>query len=173
MKAWLAEQGNERFHLELRVLYAARHSKPMLCSISAVRISLVLLLLLAVAALALFAFSATPVVTLPSNLATLGRSTPVSVHVSDPHGVKYLKAWVEQNGTPYAAWETNEPVRRVQWARHVADRDWTFTAGSRQAPQLKDGKARLIVEAASNDFRGKITRAEREVTIVTQAPMVP
>jgi murein DD-endopeptidase MepM/ murein hydrolase activator NlpD len=56
------------------------------------------------------------------------------------------------------------------WRRGVADREWNFTAGTGTIPQLRDGKARLIIEATSNDFRGKKTRWEREVTVVSRPP---
>ena len=39
-------------------------------------------------------------------------------------------------------------------------------------PQLKDGKAQLIVEVTSNDFRGKTVRLERDVMVVTQPPVL-
>jgi len=39
-------------------------------------------------------------------------------------------------------------------------------------PQLKDGKAELIVEATSNDLLHRSAHVERELTIVTQPPTV-
>jgi hypothetical protein len=45
-------------------------------------------------------------------------------------------------------------------------------AGTKTTPQLKDGKAKLIVEATSNDLLGKTARLERDVTVVTQPPTV-
>jgi murein DD-endopeptidase MepM/ murein hydrolase activator NlpD len=80
--------------------------------------------------------------------------------------------WAEQNGNRYAVWETTLPTRRIFWQRGLADREWTFNAGTQTAPQLKDGKAELIVEATSNDFRGKTASATREVIVVTQAAAV-
>jgi hypothetical protein len=50
------------------------------------------------------------------------------------------------------------------------DSTWEFTAGIKTTPQLKQGKAKLIVEATSNDSLKKIGRAERDVTVVTQPP---
>lgn len=83
-----------------------------------------------------------------------------------------MRAWVEQNGNSYGVWETSAPSRRVFWRRGLADSDWTFHVGTQNAPQLKDGKAQLVVEATSNDFRGKTARLEREVTVVTQPASV-
>ena len=49
---------------------------------------------------------------------------------------------------------------------------WNFTAGVKTTPQLKDGKAKLIVEATSNGMMHKSARIERDVTVVTQPPTV-
>jgi len=125
-----------------------------------------------IAAVVLFAFSASPVISLPSSLSALGQSTSLTLRVSDPHGARSVAAWVEQNGSRYAVWQTTQPARRIFWQRGVADGEWTFKTGTQSVPQLKDGKARLIVEATSNDFRGKITSAERELMVVTQPPRV-
>ena len=92
--------------------------------------------------------SATPVVDLPSPVTTIGQSTPITVHVRDPHGVRRVAAFVEQNGARYRVWELAQPSR-------VPDGTWNFTAGVNTTPQLQDGKAKLIVEATSNDLLRK------------------
>lgn len=121
----------------------------------------------------LFAFSSTPLITLPSSLSAIGRSTPVAIRVSDPHGIRSAKAWIEQNGNSYTVWETTTtPSRRIFWRRGVPDTQWTINAGTQNLPALKDGKAQLVVEATSNDFRGKTVSAAREVIIVTQPAVV-
>src|SRR5215470_19406412 len=117
-------------------------------------------------------FSATPVITLPNSPSALGKSTPVTVHISDPHGIRSARSWIEQNGARYLVWEVNLPSRRIFWSRGQADTEWKFDAGTRNASQLKDGRAQLIVEAKSNDFRAKTATLEREVTIVTQPAVV-
>ncbi len=104
-----------------------------------------------------------PVVDVPSSITTLGQATPVTVQVHDPRGVRKITATVEQNGTSYAVGETTQPSK-------VADSNWTFTAGVKATPQLKDGAAKLIVEATSNDLLGKKAHAERDVTVVTRPP---
>ena len=130
----------------------------------------VILLLVVLPVVLLFALSATPVVTLPASLMALGQATPVSVQVSDPHGVRRLAAFVEQEGTRYPVGEVTHPARRIRWQRGTPDLAWNFTAGLKNTPQLRDGKARLIVEATSNDFRGTTTQVARELTVVTRPP---
>jgi murein DD-endopeptidase MepM/ murein hydrolase activator NlpD len=118
----------------------------------------------------LFAFSATPAIRVSLPGAGLGQATPVAVHVHAPHGVRRLTAVVEQNGVKLPAWENSQPSRRFRWLRHAPDHDFHFVAGARSIPQLKDGPARLIVEATSNDFRGETARWEQAVTVATRPP---
>ena len=109
--------------------------------------------------------SATPVVNLTYPVTVLGQATPISVHVSDRNGIRGLTASVEQGGTTYPVWQLPQPSTD-------ADSTWKFTAGVKTTPELKDGKAKLIVEATSNDLLRKSGRWEGEVTVVTQPPSV-
>jgi murein DD-endopeptidase MepM/ murein hydrolase activator NlpD len=113
----------------------------------------------------LLARSATPVVDLPSPVSSLGQATPITVRVRDPRGIRKLAAFVEQNGARYGVWETAQPS-------DLADSTWNFTAGVKTTPQLQNGKARLILEATSNDLLRKTARLELEVTVVTQPPII-
>jgi murein DD-endopeptidase MepM/ murein hydrolase activator NlpD len=113
----------------------------------------------------LFALSKTPTLDLPSPVATLGQATPITVHVRESGGIRKLVAFVEQNGTRYRVWESPQPSRD-------SDGSWSFTSGIKSTPQLKDGKAELILEATSNGLLHKTGILERELTVVTQPPMV-
>jgi murein DD-endopeptidase MepM/ murein hydrolase activator NlpD len=113
----------------------------------------------------LVAFSATPVLDLPSTAGTIGQATPITLHVHDRHGIRRIGAVVEQNGSRFPVWENLQPSR-------ASDSTWNFTAGSGTTPQLKDGKATLVIEATSNDLLRKTARLEREVTVVTRPPTV-
>jgi hypothetical protein len=120
-------------------------------------------LVILVAIVVVFRRSATPVVVLPSSTTTLGQATPVTVQVHDPRGVRKITATVLQNGVSYPVGETANRLTG-------ADNTWSFTAGAKAAPQLKDGAAKLIVEATSNDLLGHKARLERDVTVVTRPP---
>lgn len=124
---------------------------------------IVLIIVILLPIVFLVARSATPVVDVPSPIATLGKATPVTVHVRDPRGIRRLEASVEQNGVRYPVWKADQPSR-------VIDSTWNFTVGIKSTPQLKDGNAKLILEATSNDLLRKTARWEREVTVVTQPP---
>lgn len=120
----------------------------------------------------LLVLSASPVIQLPASLTAIGVSTPVPVHVSDPHGVRRIDIFLEQNGVRYEAASVTQASHRVFWDRHAPERTWTLPVGTKTTPQLKDGKATLVVEATSNDFRGSTARLTREVTVVTSPPTV-
>jgi murein DD-endopeptidase MepM/ murein hydrolase activator NlpD len=145
----------------------------VLSLLTIVRIFLVILILVVVLPIAVLqVLSATPVVELPSSLSALGTATPLAVHIRDPHGVRKIVALVEQNGVRYKAWENGQPARRVFWQRYLPESTWNFSVGTKSTPQLKDGKARLIIEVTSNDFRGKTVSVARDVNVVTQPPML-
>ena len=89
----------------------------------------------------LFLRSATPVVDLPTPPTSLGQATPVAVHVQDPHGVRSAAAIVEQNGVRYQVWKLSQPTT-------AADSTFSFAAGVKATPHLKDGKAKRALASA-------------------------
>jgi len=109
--------------------------------------------------------SVTPAVDLVSPVAVLGQATPISVHVRDRHGVRRVAAFIEQNGTRYQVWEDLHPSAQM-------DSTWTFTAGVKTTPHLQNGKAKLVIEASSNDFLRKTGRWQAEITVLTSPPSV-
>jgi murein DD-endopeptidase MepM/ murein hydrolase activator NlpD len=129
-----------------------------------VRKVLLVLIVIAVVAVALVGMrSSTPAIEIPNSIHSLGQSTTISVHVRNAHGVRRAMAFVEQNGTRYQVWEMSQASKAPESA-------WNFTAGIKTTPQLRDGRARLIVEATSNDLRAKTGHAERDITVVSQPP---
>ncbi len=113
----------------------------------------------------LMARSATPVIDLPNPVSSIGTATPITVHVQDKNGIRQLAAFVEQNGNRYKVGESPLPLNGQEGS-------WTFSAGTRTTPQLQEGKARLILEAISNDMLRKSAHLQRDITIVTKPPMV-
>lgn len=109
--------------------------------------------------------SAKPVVDLSSPVASIGQATSITVHVRDPHGVRKVEAAIQQGGASYSVWQLSQPSS-------AADGVFTFQAGTKTTPQLKDGQAKLIVTATSNDLLRKTATLEHDVTIVTQPPTV-
>jgi murein DD-endopeptidase MepM/ murein hydrolase activator NlpD len=120
----------------------------------------------------LLAVSTSTTLTLAPAVASIGVTTPVTVHVANPHGVRRVSAYVEQNGTRYPVFEQTAPAHRLLWNRNEPPRTITFEAGKNKASNLKEGKARLVVETVSNDLRGSTDTAVSDVDVVLSAPRV-
>ena len=135
------------------------------------RFLFLLVVLAVIAALALYFLSAAPVISAPP-VTSIGQATPITVRIADPHGVRHVAAYLEQNGQRYTVGEQGQAARLFRWKRHQPDATATFIAGAKSMPQLKDGKAQLILEATSNDFRAQTARVGWEVTVVTRPPEV-
>ncbi len=103
---------------------------------------------------------------------SIGFSTPVTVHLANPHGVREVRGLVTQGGAEYPVFDSKSSATRVFWSRHQAPRTVTFNAGKSQAANLKEGPARLVVEAVSNDFAGHTDSTAFDVTVVLGAPRV-
>jgi len=103
---------------------------------------------------------------------TVGMATPVKISLSNPHGVRRVSAYLEQNGTRYAVFEKTNPARWFVWSRNEPPQTISFEAGKDKAPNLKEGKAQLIVEAVSNDLRSSTSTATSDVDVILTAPRV-
>jgi hypothetical protein len=133
---------------------------------------LVVVVLVALGAIALFVISGHTAVALTPPPASVGVSTPVTVHLSNPHGERRVTAYLEQNGARYQVFDQQSPATRLFWHRHEAARSVTFDTGKNKAPDLKEGKARLVVEAVSNDLRGSTDSVAADVNVVLAPPSV-
>jgi murein DD-endopeptidase MepM/ murein hydrolase activator NlpD len=103
----------------------------------------------------------------------IGVSTWVGVRVANPHGTRDLTAWIEQNGTKAVLMQTKNPADRLKfWLAQVPDQDIHFMAGSKEAPSLKEGNARLVVEGQSNDLRGATDTISTDVDVVLRPPSI-
>ena len=58
------------------------------------------------------------------------------------------------------------------WRKHEQPTTFTFDAGKTKAPNLKEGKARIVVETVSNDLRGRKDTTAQDVNVVLTAPRV-
>jgi hypothetical protein len=138
-----------------------------------VKAILILVFLAFVGVVVLFAMSNGTVVAIQPGVSTVGVSTPVSVQVSNPHGVRSVRAWIEQNGAQQVLLEqAAKPSRLMFWKKHDSPATYTFDAGKTKAPNLKEGKARIVVETVSNDLRGSTDSAATDVNVILTAPRV-
>ena len=81
--------------------------------------------------------SARPVLDLPSPLPSIGQAASLTLHISDPRGVRKVEAFVEQNGARFLVWQLAQPSG-------AAYNTWSFQVGTKTTPQLRDGPAKLI-----------------------------
>lgn len=133
----------------------------------------ILAALLVGAGLILFLLSSSTAIEVEPAVKVVGVETPIAVRLTNPHGVRRFSASIEQNGARQAVFVEEHPASRfLFWRKREAPRTVRFAAGRKQYPALKDGKARLILEAQSNDFRGAASRAAIEVDVVTRPPSV-
>lgn len=103
---------------------------------------------------------------------SIGVSTPVTVQLANPHGVRAVRGFVVQGGVQHPVFESKSAATRLFWRRHQAPWTVTFNAGKSQASNLKEGPARLVIEAVSNDFAGHSDTAAFDVTVVLEPPRV-
>ncbi len=134
---------------------------------------LILVILAAGFAMTLAVLSDHTAVSITPAVQTVGVATPVTVRVQNPHGVRRVHAYLEQNGTQYPLLDASSPSHRLTFFNvHEAPRTVSFEAGKNKAPNLKEGKARLVVEAVANDFRGSTDQTAEDVNVVLSATRV-
>jgi len=137
------------------------------------RILLALLLVVLIGPpLLLLLLSTAPKVELDPTISAIGTSTPVKVRITDPHGVRHISAWVEQNGSRYQVYDQSRPSTRLFFFKNQKPEDVVFEAGTKSAAAVKDGKARLIVEATSNDLRGSGAEDSHDINVITRPPSI-
>jgi hypothetical protein len=139
-----------------------------------VRLALIILVALLIAVpVCLLMLSGGTVLKIDPPVTAIGTVTPVQVHIENSHGVRRITGVIEQGGSRYTVFDVHEaPHRLMFWRRHVASQVKTFPVGKQQAPALHDGKARLMIEAESNDLWGRVDSIESEVEIITQPPRI-
>lgn len=132
---------------------------------------IVVLALIAVPATLFFLSSGTRIEISPQ-VKAVGDSTPVHVLLANPHGVRRVTAILEQDGKSYAVPGPQQPAHRFRFFKNAPPSSVTLNVGRGNAPALHDGKAKLIVQAQSNDMRGKTDSLSYDVDVITQPPHV-
>jgi hypothetical protein len=106
-----------------------------------------------------------PVVRLAKPIVAIGQDTPIDVVAEDPHGIKSVTAFVEQDGQ-------RQNVFTDQNKSKQASRTVAFPAGKKEASFLKEGAAKIVIEVKSNDFRSATTTLSQDVQVVLRPPTV-
>jgi hypothetical protein len=132
----------------------------------------VLAAVLILPAVILLLLSGSTTLTVEPPIKVVGADTPVRVTASNPHGMRRFTAAIEQDGVRHVVHQSSEPASRfLFWRRRDPTREIRFNASAKKAG-VKNGKARLIVEAVSNDLRARTDRAAFDIEINTRPPAV-
>ncbi len=102
---------------------------------------------------------------LPRPATAIGLSTSVLVEVDAPHGVKAFSASVEQNGQSQTVYQDKTRTKQRVGA-------YTFSVGQKEAAFLKEGPARLVIRASSNDVRGATSELSQDVQVILRPPTI-
>ena len=98
-------------------------------------------------------------------VAAIGTSTNISVETDDPVGIKAFSAAIEQNGQSQVVYENKPNTKQKMMI-------FTFSAGKKQAEFLKEGPAKLVVKAKTNDLRGATTTLTQDVQVELRPPTI-
>ena len=137
------------------------------------KFAITLFILAVIAAGTLFRLSSHSTLAFDPAPKAIGAGTPITVRAANPHGLRRIDAVIEQNGSITKLTEAaNPPARFNFWRAHVPPQDFHFTAGGSSASNLKEGKARIIFQAQSNDFRGLTDEIAADVDVILRPPSV-
>jgi hypothetical protein len=131
-----------------------------------------IVVLVVIGVIALFVMSTDTVLTINPEVKIIGMTTPVTVKIANPHGVRRFDAYIEQSGARFPLAEVKTPAHRFFWRRHQAARTVTFDAGKTKAPNLKEGDARIVVETDADDLAGHTDSTSAAVKVILAPPTV-
>ncbi len=125
-----------------------------------------ILLILVVAAFGFVWFSGKTVeLSLPKPVVAIGSETPITVNATGPNGLKSFSATIEQDGQNQTVFTNGSKTKQ-------RSRTYTFPVGRKEASFLKEGPAKLVFSAKSNDPRGRQTQISQQVQVVLHPPTI-
>ncbi len=133
---------------------------------------LVVLVLLVVGAPVALYVSSKPATITVDPVKFIGNSTPVSVRIESPHGVRKLTVEVQQDGKSWSATSVETSARRVLIERQAKPVTIVANTGRKMMPGLHDGKARIVVTAVANDFQAQTATKTLDIDVMTAPPTV-
>jgi hypothetical protein len=132
----------------------------------------IVLLLAASVPITLVVLSNETVLQVDPQVKVIGVKTPVHIHAVNSHGVRTLTVSVEHDGKSWDKRAAQAKSQQFFPQRNVPPQNVTVDIGQQSAPSLHDGKARVVVSAVSNDFRGKTNTLAFDVDVMTAPPRV-
>ncbi len=122
------------------------------------KIALIILVALGIGTPAVFMFLSTGTqINVNPPVTVIGFDTPMRVELRNAHGIRAVKVTLEQNGKRAVAFEESKPAHRLTFFNERNGvRDVVAHIGKKEAAFLTDGKARVTIDATSNDLRGQV-----------------
>ena len=124
-----------------------------------------ILLLVAVPA-ALYFLSTGTVIHVDSLPRIVGPDTPIAVRFDNPHGLR--RVLIKLEPCCVVSEQHAAPARFLFWRSKQPSRVVRVTPGK----GVRDGKAKLVIEAQSNDLRAATDTFTQDVEVITQPPRV-
>ncbi len=122
---------------------------------------------------ALYSAGTRTVITLDPEVKIIGFSTPVHIHMENQHTLRSIIVALEQDGKSSTLHTASEPSHYFIFRNgQTHPSDLNLKLGKEKTPALHDGKARLIVTAVSNDFRGESVTKSFDFDVMTTPPRV-
>jgi hypothetical protein len=125
---------------------------------------LLVLILIAAVVFGYWYLNSPPTVRTGHDLKVIGGATPVKVSLEDRSGLRQLRMWWEQGGKTI-------PVIQVDLGK-VKQSEVQLTLGPRQQKGLRDGDARLVLEASDAAWISKKQSMSWEVSIHSRPPQL-
>src|SRR5579883_2535811 len=93
-------------------------------------IAIIVVLLIVVAVpVTLFSLSNSTGIQVTPDVKVIGESTPVHLQLTNPHGVRSVKATIEQDGKSYAIAGPQQPAHRFRFFKNAAPMSLTLNVG--------------------------------------------
>lgn len=122
---------------------------------------------------ALFSAGTRTVITLDPEVKVIGLATPVHIHMENQHTLRNLTVSLEQDGKASLVHTASKPATRLVFRNgETHPVDVNLSLGKEKTTALHDGKAKLVVTAISNDFRGESVSKTFDFEVMTTPPRV-
>lgn len=101
----------------------------------------------------------------------IAEGTPLRIVWKNPNGLRRLTVGLVQDGRSTTLQEFTAPTRRFSFEQPGPARDTLeITFRKSAAPGLRTGPAHLVIEAVSNDLRGRATLLRHDLPAVLEKP---
>lgn len=130
------------------------------------------LILLIGAPVSLFLLSSPSTIELSPELKILGSDNTLHVKVTNPHGVRSWRVRLQQGGSVSQSGADAPADRLMFWRKNLPPSTYKVQLPANPKAGFRSGPARLVLEATSNDLRGKTDSRIYDVIVNLDPPRV-